>query len=201
MFALARATGAAALLIGVGAKFVTFSPSLFNWSTKLSTSFDLPPNLRAFRVGAAAFLKIGNVLAYYLWISKICQILLDWRRSGFANSNRWLWHNRRTRNTSKSAAWNATAITRSTTSSSQRYTTFICLQSLALQFLCLFAHLLFCFTLLRLPNSQIHFLLMRIHFDECFDLSQIYTFTITKRNNFIECKNQVKCILTDVFFV
>lgn len=46
--ALARAAGAG-VLVAAGVKFVTFSPSLFNWSTNVSTSFDFPPNFRAFR--------------------------------------------------------------------------------------------------------------------------------------------------------
>lgn len=50
-FAAALALAAApALPAGrAGARLAIFSPSLFSWSTKLSTSLDLPPNLSALR--------------------------------------------------------------------------------------------------------------------------------------------------------
>lgn len=64
---LARATGAAWLLVGAAVKLVTFSPSLLSWSTNESTSLALPPSFRAFRVGAGFLREVKPNLVLILF--------------------------------------------------------------------------------------------------------------------------------------
>ena len=51
------------------------------------------------------------------------------------------------------------------------------------------------------PHSFKHPLFMTVHLCECSDLCQIYVLPVTKGNNLIKCKYQVKHIVQYVLFI
>ena len=56
------------------------------------------------------------------------------------------------------------------------------------------------FPLLRLSDGLKDFLLVRIHFGECFDLRQVDVLAIAQSNDLVEGEDQVESVLSHVSF-